>query len=131
MVLRNTERIFCLKLNVESDLSLHFTQKKKKEGQDGSGSLTLGAIIPVVSEMKIFLRISACPYSVISLHSPKPCFIFWRIKISRTIFEMGHPRYISVIFVKIRPVVSEKKIFQGFLHVRVVHLALIHQSHVN
>ena len=41
-----------------------------------------------------FLRISSSPYSARSPHSPQ--HVYGRIKISRTIFEKGHPRNISV-----------------------------------
>ena len=41
-----------------------------------------------------FLRISSCPYSARSPHSPEPCFE--RIKISRTRFEKGHSMNIPV-----------------------------------
>ena len=41
-----------------------------------------------------FLRISSCPYSARSPHSPEPCY--GQIKISGTIFEKGHPRNIPV-----------------------------------
>ena len=56
--------------------------------------------------------------------------VYGRIKISRTIFENGHPRNI--------PVKSFQNLSSGFreedflriLHVRIVQEALIHQSHV-
>ena len=41
-----------------------------------------------------FLRISSCPYSARSPHSPE--FVYGRIEISRTFFEKGHPRNIPV-----------------------------------
>ena len=41
-----------------------------------------------------FLRIPSFLYSASSPHSPEPHFL--QIKISRTIFEKGHPRNISV-----------------------------------
>ena len=43
------------------------------------------------------LRISSCPYSARSPHSPEPCL--WMDQIfSRTIFKKGHPRNILVKF---------------------------------
>ena len=37
-----------------------------------------------------FLRISSCPYSPRSSHSPEPCL--WMDQILQTIFKKGHPR---------------------------------------
>ena len=45
-------------------------------------------------QRKDFLSVSSCLYSARSSHSPEPCF-GW-IKISRTVFEKGHPRNIPV-----------------------------------
>ena len=45
-------------------------------------------------EEEDFLRISSCPYSTRSPHSPEPCL--WTDQISRTSFEKGHPRNIPV-----------------------------------
>ena len=41
-----------------------------------------------------FLRISSCPYSARSPHSPEPCL--WTDQNSSNIFEKGHPRNIPV-----------------------------------
>ena len=65
-----------------------------------------------------FLRISSCPYSARSPHSLEP--FFGPIKISRTFFEKGHPRNISVKlflwnYFKIGPAVSEEKNFKELL----------------
>ena len=50
-----------------------------------------------------FLRISSCPYSTKSPPpSPHVGHVFRRIKISRTIFEKGHPRNISVKLIQNR-----------------------------
>ena len=68
-------------------------------------------IWPAVSE-KIFLRISSCPYSAKSPHLPEPCLLMEQI--SRTIFEKGCPRNISVKSFQIRTSGLEEKIFNNF-----------------
>ena len=48
--------------------------------------------------------------------------VSWPIKISRTVFEKGHPMNISVkLFQNLKPAVSEK-IFYECLHVCIVHV---------
>ena len=55
------------------------------------------------------------------MSTPHGGHVFRRIKILQTIFEKGHPRNIPVIYFKIGPGVSQKKIFfKKILHVRIV-----------
>ena len=75
-----------------------------------------------------FLRIFSCPYSARSPHLPEPCL--WKIKISRTIFEKGHPRNIPVkLFQNLTSSLGE-----DFIKISscpyIVQEALIHESHV-
>ena len=56
-------------------------------------------IWPVVSEKKIFLRISSCPY-IVQKAPIHQSHVFKGIKISKTIFEKGHPRNIPEKFFK-------------------------------
>ena len=49
-----------------------------------------------------FFRISSCPYSAKSLPPPHGGHVFRRIKISRTIFEKGHPKNNPVEFFRNR-----------------------------
>ena len=60
-----------------------------------------------------FLRISSCPYSARSPHSPES--YFWRIKISRILFEKGHLRNIPVKLFQNQTAVPEEKIFKELL----------------
>ena len=54
-----------------------------------------------------------------------------QIKISRTIFEKGHPRNIPVkLFQNLIRGFREEDFFYEFLHVCIVQEAPIHQSHV-
>ena len=75
-----------------------------------------------------FLRISSCPYSARSPHSPEPCY--GQIKISLTTFEKGHPRDIPVkLFQNLTSSFGE----ENFLRISsypIVQEAPIHQSHV-
>ena len=68
-----------------------------------------------------FLRISSCPYSAKSLPPHHGGHVFRRIKNSRTVFlkRVTQETFLWKYF-KIRPGVSEKKIFQEFLYVRIV-----------
>ena len=67
---------------------------------------------PVVSE-RIFLRISSCPYSARSPHSPEPCF--GRIKILKTFLKRVTQRTFLWNYFKIGPAVSEENIFKELL----------------
>ena len=82
---------------------------------------------------KSFLRISSCPYSAKSPHSPEP--YFRQIKILRSKFcEQVLKRVTQGIFLwnyfKIWPAVSKKKIIWALLHVPILREAPINQSHV-
>ena len=62
---------------------------------------------------KSFLRISSCPYSAKSPHSPEPYLL--TDQNFANIFEKGHPRNIAVNYSKIGPAVPEEKIFKELL----------------
>ena len=56
--------------------------------------------------------------------------VYRRIKISRTIFEKGHPRNIPVKLFQNQTSGFREDFFLEFLHVPTVQEAPIHQSHV-
>ena len=68
----------------------NFSKIFKKRVTQGKFLWNCFKIGPAVSE-KIFLRISSCPYSDRSPHSPEPCL--W---MDQTSFEKGNPRNIPV-----------------------------------
>ena len=78
-----------------------------------------------------FLGISSCPYSARNpIHKSH---VYGRIKISRTIFEKGHPRHTPVKLFQISKSDQQfrrRRFFLEFLHVPIVREAPIHQSHV-
>ena len=76
-----------------------------------------------------FLRISSCPYSARSPHSPEPCL--WTDQNFANIFEKGHQRNIPV---KLFQNLTSSFVEEDFLRISscpyLVQEAQIHQSHV-
>ena len=77
-----------------------------------------------------FLRISSCPYIVQEAPIHQSHF-FWRIKISRTLFENGHPRNIPVkLFQNLTSSFGEEDFLRISSCPYIVQEAPIHQTHV-
>ena len=65
-----------------------------EKGHQRNIPVNYSRIWPAVSEKKISLRISSCPYSARNPHSPEPCL--WMDQNFTNNFEKGHPRNIPV-----------------------------------
>ena len=67
-----------------------------------------------------FLRISSCPYSARSVHSPEPC---WRIKISWKVFKRVTQGTFLWNYFKIGPAVLEKILKEFLKKIHLVSMA--------
>ena len=109
-----------------------FCYSKKQEGQDCPGLLTwtfeITLAIFFVAFREEFTRIFLSLYSASSSHSLIPCLL---TKFREHFLKRVTQGTLLWNYFKIWPVVSEKKIFKEFVHVCIVNLAPIHQSHVH